>query len=731
MADARASLRGDLFGGVTAAIIALPLAVAFGVAVVAPLGAEHAPTGALVGLLGAIFTGFFAALLGGTPAQITGPTGPMTVVTTSFIAASFAGRSTESVPLVLALTGFTVALGGIVQVVIGATGGGKIVKFIPYPVVAGFMNGIAVIIFLGQIKPFLGVSGALSTFDPASAWVPIGIGGMTIAAILVTRRASKIIPASLVGLLVGIAVYLAFAAAGKAPFRATENPLLVGPIASPFSSFEQVKKIVPLFQVGVLGGVSAADLQRVVTSALTLGVLGSIDSLLTSVVADSITHTRHDSRRELFGQGIGNMVSGLFGGIAGAGATVRTLVNINAGGRSRRSGMFHSIVILVVVAALGKPAGWIPMSALAGILFVTAVGMIDTYSLQLVRRRRVRSEFLVMLVVTVVTVAVDLMIAVGIGVAIAGILFISQQAKQGVVRRRLRGHEVTSRRNRRPEELDILHMHAAGTVAYQLGGSLFFGTTDTLASELENDTGASERVIFDFARVRDMDLSGAQLLLSIVDRLREQGKSVRLSGLGIVVASCPGLHEILVEMGILEKVGPEHLHDTFDRALEACENEVIEKHGVRLSHHVVDLRGYDGFSELSKEEAEELTHLLLTKDLVVDEVLFAEATPADQLVLVRRGHLAVVHKTPQGEARIATLGPGEIWDERVLVDDARWQSSLRAETASSVYLLPRAAIQRMRQERATTYDHLVGALLRSAVARGDALKAEFVLLEES
>lgn len=579
MSSASRNLRGDLFGGLTAAIIALPLAVAFGVAVVAPLGVEYAPTGALIGLLGAIYTGFFAAMLGGTPAQITGPTGPMTVVVTSFVASSIVGRTPQSIPLVLTLAALAVALGGVVQIAIGATGGGKIVKFIPYPVVAGFMNGIAVIIFLGQIKPFLGVTGAFSTFDLSRSWVPIAIGSITIVSIVATKRISKVIPASLVGLLVGVGAYLALSSAGRAPFRATDNPLLVGPIPSPFGSVEQIKKIVPLFKLGALGGASGSDLQRVVTTALTLGVLGSIDSLLTSVVADSLTHTRHDSRRELFGQGVGNLISGLFGGVAGAGATVRTLVNINAGGRTRRSGMFHSVVILIVVVALGTPAGWIPMSALAGILFVTAIGMIDTYSLGLVKRRRVRSEFAVMLVVTVVTVAVDLMVAVGLGVAIAGVLFIAQQAKQGVVRRKLRGHEVTSRRNRRPEELDVLHMHGQGTVAYQLGGSLFFGTTDALLSELEADSPGTERVIIDFARVRDIDLSGVQLLMAMLSRLRERGASVSFSGLATVETRCPGLHEMLVEMGVLEELGDDHTFDSFDRALEAAEDEVIAKFG--------------------------------------------------------------------------------------------------------------------------------------------------------
>jgi SulP family sulfate permease len=733
MSDQRLVLRGDLFGGVTAAIIALPLALAFGVAAVAPLGPESASLGALAGLLGAIFTGFLAALLGGTPVQITGPTGPMTVVVTSFIAASMVGRGPEHALMVMTLTGFAIALGGAFQIAIGVLGGGKLVKFIPYPVVAGFMNGIAIIIFLGQIKPFLGVTGSFSELTFGRAWPAILIGTATIAAILITKRVSKSVPASLVGLLVGIASYLAIAWLGFVPLKATANPLVVGPIPNPFASFANLQRAEPLFKLGTLASISVADAQRVVTTGLTLAILGSIDSLLTSVVADVITQSRHDSRKELVGQGVGNVVSGLLGGLAGAGATVRTLVNIHAGGKTRRSGMIHSGVILVVVVALGWPAGWIPLSALAGILFVTAYGIIDQYSLGLVRRRRVRSEFAIMIVVAAVTVAVDLMIAVAVGVATAALLFIVQQSRAGVMRGRLRGDEVFSRRRRKPEHLELLRERGAGTVVYQLSGALFFGTTDALLAEIETDGAKIERVILDFSRVREIDLSGVQLLLEIVDRLRGQGKKVALSGLSALEASWPHVHKTLVELGVLEKAGKDHVHLTLDRALEAFEDEILdEHHGPGSVELPLELPRFEAFSALPDEAVREISQQLIEqRDLAPGEVLFEEHTPAEHIAFVRSGRFSLVKKTARGESRLAVFGRGEMCGARVFFEHARWRSSLRAETPSSVYLLSRASLERLRVEHPDAHERLQRALLESTLTRMDAMESDVALLEES
>ncbi|NJN51051.1 MAG: SulP family inorganic anion transporter [Gammaproteobacteria bacterium] len=233
----RASRLGDLYGGLTAAVVALPLGLAFGVAAFAPLGPDHVSTGAMVGLLGCIITGFLAALLGGTPTQVTGPTGPMTVVVTAFVASIVASHESD-LPLVLASLAIMVATGGIVEILIGVLGGGRLVKVIPYPVVAGFMNGIAIIIVLGQVKPALGISGDYGGGIPESA-VPAGLVClMTVLAIIISRHYAarheiKALPSSLVGLVVGFATYQLLAASGLAAASAAGNPLLIGTIPNP------------------------------------------------------------------------------------------------------------------------------------------------------------------------------------------------------------------------------------------------------------------------------------------------------------------------------------------------------------------------------------------------------------------------------------------------------------------------------------------------------------------
>lgn len=722
---ARRVQRGDLYGGLTAAVIALPLALAFGVAAFAPMGPEHASTGALVGLLGAIFTGFFAAYFGGTPAQITGPTGPMTAVVTLFVATSMVGRTSADVPMVLTLAGLAVALGGALQILFGWLGAGKLVRYIPYPVVAGFMNGIAVIIFLGQLKPFLGVT-AFADFDIETSWVPIAIGSVTIVAMLLTKRVSKTVPGSLVGLFVGVTAYLLIAMLGYAPLRAADNTLVIGPVPNPFTTIDHV----PLLQLDSLGDISPLDLKRVFSAAVTIGVLGSIDSLLTSVVADVVTNTRHDSNKELYGQGIGNCVSGLLGGLAGAGATVRTLVNINAGGRTRHAGMIHAGVIVVVVLVLGWPAGWIPQATLAGILFVTAYGIIDRYSLGLFRRRLVRNEFILMLVVATVTVLVDLMIAVAVGLAAAAMLFILQQTKIGVAVRRLRGSSLFSRRHRPPSHVALLAKHGSGTVIYQIRGALFFGTTDTVLHEIEADSSDASRVILHVARVRDIDLSGVQVLLQVVDRFRDRGVPVAISGLSMLQATRPGLHKMLVELGVLERVGQENLHVTLDRALESFEDQVLALHGVMAIAQPLEVDEFEELAELSPLQRGELAKLLVARELETGDVLFDQTQPADAVAFVRAGSLALITKSGVGETRVGVFGRGEIYGARAVFDNAVWQAALRAETRSWVYLLPRTAIETLRKDHPVVLDALSRCLLKITVKRMDALRSELGLIEE-
>jgi len=719
---------GDLYGGLTAAVVALPLGLAFGVAAFAPLGPEHAATGAIVGLLGCIIAGFFAALLGGTPTQVTGPTGPMTVVVTAFVARIVAGHGAD-LSLVLASVAIMVAVGGVVEILIGLLGGGRLVKFIPYPVVAGFMNGIAVIIVLGQIEPALGTTGGYEAISMANALPAVGVCIVTVLAILASRRLAPVLPASLVGLAAGIAGYRVFAELGLSPGTVSGNALLIGDIPNPFHSVGDLKRIVPALHLGQLTALPRADIVDAVTAGTVLGLLGAIDSLLTSIVADARTRTRHDSRRELIGQGIANIASGFGGGLPGAGATVRTLVNIGAGARTRLSGMTHALVILVLVAAAGGAAAWIPLAALAGVLFVTAVGMVDKYSLQLVKRRRVRGEFGVMIAVTVITVAVDLITAVGVGCAIAAVLFIRQQVQQPVVYRRLRGDQVLSRSLRPRRDLARLRETGARTLVYELEGSLFFGSTDRLAQTVEADLGTADHFIFDLARVRDLDLSGAQVLAALVGQIKESG-DVSLSGLRELEHRTPfSVHAMLRELGVLSLVGSDHVFSNLDRALEASEER-------RLGHvpgrdAPLSIRQFDAFAELDDDELATFTDHLIERHIPRGTVVFETHDPVRDLVLVRSGKLELIRSDASHDYRLTALLPGSIIGTRSLLrqQDARIAGRVRAASDCEVYVLARAFLDVAQSEHPEAFVHLQQGMLHSAMEQVDLLMFEVMQLE--
>ena len=395
------NLRGDLLGGLTAAIVALPLALAFGVS---------SGAGAITGLYGAIFVGFFAALFGGTPSQITGPTGPMTVIMATVFSTLIAKN--PDVGMEMAFT--VVMLGGLFQVLFGILQLGKYIVLIPYAVISGFMSGIGIIIIFIQIGPFLGHRGSasvvesvskipdfFSNLNPAAA----ALGILTLIILFLTpRRVSLVIPSPLLALLIGTIISVFF--------LGESNLILIGEIPTGLP-----KPHLPVF--------SFEQLNTMLVNGLMLGALGSIDSLLTSLVADNITQTNHDSDRELIGQGIGNIMSGLFGGLPGAGATMRTVVNVHAGGKTPLSGIFHSVILLITLLWAGRLTETIPQTILAGILIKVGIDIIDWGFLKRAHKLSLKAAG-IMYSVLLLTVFVDLVTAVAVGVFIANLLTVKR-----------------------------------------------------------------------------------------------------------------------------------------------------------------------------------------------------------------------------------------------------------------------------------------------------------------
>ncbi|MFQ5992431.1 MAG: SulP family inorganic anion transporter, partial [Nitrospiraceae bacterium] len=390
------NIRGDIYGGMVAAVVAIPLALAFGVA---------SGVGAIAGLYGAILVGFFAALFGGTPAQCSGPTGPMTVVMAVIVAQFFEEP-------VLAFT--AVIMGGAVQILFGVMGIGRYITLVPYPVISGFMSGIGCIIMLLQVGPLLGLEAKRTVLGNILAIpeflanpVPDAIIAAVIAlgiVYLTPPKLGKLFPPPLLALFAGAIITHYF----------LPNAPIIGDVPEGFPS-----AIVPTIHLDVI--------MPMIEWAVVLALLGSIDSLLTSLVCDNMTRTQHDPNRELVGQGIGNMVSGLFGGLPGAGATMRSVANIRTGGRTPISGSLMALVLLAILLGLGPLAEKIPLPVLAGILFKVGIDIIDWRFLRHVIGAP-RGDVLIMAVVLVVTVAVDLITAVGVGVVLASLLFVKKMA---------------------------------------------------------------------------------------------------------------------------------------------------------------------------------------------------------------------------------------------------------------------------------------------------------------
>lgn len=513
------TFRGDLFGGLTAGIVALPLALAFGVA---------SGAGAAAGLYGAIALGLVAALLGGTRVQISGPTGPMTVVFASAIVA-FGGSFQMALAVIL--------IGGLFQILLGLMKTGGLVRFIPYPVISGFMSGIGVIIILLQFAPLLGappvnaplqallaLPETLQSINPQA----LLLGSMTLLLVFLTPiRVSRFIPSPLLALVFCTLVSV----------LAGFNTPTIGHIPTGLPELQ-----LPHFSIN--------EWSLIVTLGLTLGLLGSIDSLLTSLVADSITQTRHQPNRELLGQGLGNILCAFIGGLPGAGATMRTVVNVKSGGTTRVSGVIHSLFLLTLLLGLAPLASQIPLAVLAGILIKVGIDILDYRLLRLLKRAP-KPETLVMGSVFVLTVLVDLVIAVAVGVVLAMGLLTWRVARES----RISFHEPHNNDSQK-------YPLQPGVRVIKVKGPLFFGSTSQVLDRMERVDALLDihRIIFNCKKISFTDLTALLTLDEMVGRMLARGVDAR------VVAS-PELQQELQQIQ-LPNLPQERIYPNMEAALE-------------------------------------------------------------------------------------------------------------------------------------------------------------------
>lgn len=516
------NIKGDVFGGITAGIVALPLALAFGIQAFSGIDSPEASSmGALAGLVGATLLGFFAALFGGTHSQISGPTGPMTVITASIVSGAWASSqgNISAVILSMSLAGIFC---GLFQVIFGLIRIGKYVRYIPYPVLSGFMSGIGVIIILQQIYPIIGKKSPASTLDmiinfPAAladgvSVIALALGLACISLIVLVPKVTKKVPATLVALIAVTVVSL---------FTNLDSSLTIGniPAGLPMPFFTKVQ----------LDGIDwASVLEASLVPGLTLAGLGSIDTLLTSVVADNITKTKHNSNQELIGQGIGNAVAGMFCGLAGAGATMRTVVNVKSGGRTQISGMIHAVLLLAILLGLGSLVKYVPLSVLAGILITVGWGIIDFRGFKDILRIP-KSDAFVMMVVFLMTVFVDLLTAVGIGMVIACVLFMKRAGDLVENSYSAKALDTFDKESPWEDEKDIPEEIRNRIYIERLDGPIFFGSITGFQRVMHDIPTNLKIVIIRMRRVPFMDQSGVYAMETAIKDLQAQGIKVLMT----------------------------------------------------------------------------------------------------------------------------------------------------------------------------------------------------------
>ncbi len=559
------NLRGNLFGGITAGIVALPLALAFGV---------QSGLGPDAGLYGAIFIGFFASLFGGTNTQISGPTAPMTAVSMVVIAgiiASHNGSVEQALPYIL----LVFLLAGLMQILLGVTGVGKYIKYIPYPVVSGFMTAIGVIILITQLLPVLGyyteddttfietfkpqaeevimtnilrdeagegilvledfeetinrseqiteeeilqeakvlaksetsgVAGAIKALPRAIAninWLEFILASLTILIIYGFKRITTVVPSTLVALLV--------VSVGAYVLKLNYQPI------------DQIPGGFPIPNLNIFTEFEFGQISPYIFTALTLAFLGAIDSLLTSVVADNMTKTKHNPNKELMGQGIGNSVAAIFGGIPGAGATIRTVVNIKSGGTTRLSGMIAAVLLLVILLALGPVASQIPAAVLAGILITVGIGVMDYKGLKAIPKMQ-KAEVTIMIVVLLLSVFWNLVYAVGIGLVLASIIFMKKigdlTADQSKVVPLKNADELTLAWS---DEVNFPERLKEEVFIKRLEGPLFFGYTSDFQQLANQIPDTATHVIIRMGKTPYIDQSGLYAMEEVLMNITKKG----------------------------------------------------------------------------------------------------------------------------------------------------------------------------------------------------------------
>ncbi len=695
-------LLGDFWGAAAAMLVAMPSAIAFGVTIYAPMGGSFSAYGAMAGILGVVALGLVASALGGTDRLISAPCAPAAAVLSAFVIAAV-GNSTDPVNIVIMVSLVILVAGG-VQVLAGVVGLGQLIKYMPYPVVSGYLSGVGLYIIASQFPIFVGMPKDVHFFESFRhfelwQWQSIVIGSVTIVTMLAAPRITTAVPAVIIGLLAGVLAYFAIAAFDPAMMSLTNNAFVVGRIDTEGGLYQVI-----IGKFAAVGNLDRAQLASVAVPALTLAVLLSIDTLKTCVVIDALTRSRHNSNRELIGQGLGNLTSGFLGGVAGAGTMGATLVNISSGAKTRLSGVLEGVLALVAFLALGSLIAWVPIASLSAILIVIGTRMIDKHSFRFLRSRSTALDFAVIAAVVAVALSVSLIMASAVGVVLAIFLYVREEISTSIVRRKFYGNQKFSKQVRIRAESDILQKNGGSSVVYELQGSLFFGTANQLFSKLESDLKTAKYLILDLHRVQSVDLTAAHVLEQIKEMLEEHGGSLLLSRVPRSLPSGQDVGRYFGEVGLVEHSGRVKVFGDLDDALEWVENRIISEETLTVdSESALELEDFELFKGRKKSTTDDLRSYVKELSVKSKEKIFSSGDEGDSLYLIRRGAVDITLAVADDESyRISSFGRGNFFGEFSFLDGATRSANAVADSDVDLFVLSRADFEQFAAKHETS-----------------------------
>ena len=688
--DKRSQLTGDLWGGFAAMLVALPAAIAFGVTIFAPLGAEYAGKGALAGMLGVTALGLIAAGFGGTQRLISAPCAPAAAIL-SALALQFMQQGQEPSTIILLL--FLIAFAtGLLQIGFGALRIGTLIKFMPFQVVSGYLTGVGLIMIFGQLTKLLATPKGMPWWEALKVpeqWAlhSVAVGVATAASMVFAPKLTTKIPAVILGLLGGVLVYW-FLALSLVP---------------ELSNLEGNRFVIGRLSADIGGLVDAAaspwtsilnsplpKLEHILLPALTLAVLLSIDTLKTCVVLDAMTGSRHRSNKELIGQGLGNLAATVIGGVPGAGTMGATMVNKASGGNSFRSGIFQGIFALIAVLLLTPIIAWVPIASLAALLMVIGWRMIDWHAIELLKHRDTILDFVIIAAVFLVASTYSLIAASGLGVALAMFMFIKEQINTSTVRRHSTGSRMFSKKVRSDLHREHLTQVGDSTSIFELQGSLFFGTTDQLYQSIEAEVSRASYLVLDFQRVQSIDLTAGHMFERIQNSLAQRDAWLVLSRVPGKLPTGRNLRDYVDQIG-LTKHPRTKLFEELSDALEWIEDDRLSK----LEHQGNDdlalaLHEFDLLKGAPSALIEALNKVYETKRYSNGSAIFKHGDPGDSLMLIAKGQVRVTLKLSERQTiHITTLGRGQFFGEMSFLDGAKRSADISAIDDCVIYSLAR------------------------------------------